>query len=149
MLENLWRTIIVFRLARFRVVLCMMSERRTKMVAVVEDDESYRVALQRLLRSAGFSVLAFASAEDFLNSGQQRETGCLIADIRMSGMSVLHLQARLNSEQCPIPTIFITAHGEEKMRLQAMRGGAVKFLAKPFDGAILIEAVRVALDSGI
>jgi len=119
------------------------------MVAVVEDDESYRAALQRLLKSAGLSVLAFASAEDFLNSGQQRETGCLIADIRMPGMSGLDLQARLNAEQCPIPTIFITAHGEEKMRLQAMRGGAVKFLAKPFDGAILLEAVRVALDSGI
>src|SRR5580693_1552386 len=124
----------------------MMSERRTKMVAVVEDDESYRVALQRLLRSAGFSVLAFASAEDFLNSGQQRETGCLIADIRMSGMSGLDLQARLNTEQCAIPTIFITAHGDEKMRLQAMRGGAVTFLAKPFDGAILLESVRVALE---
>ena len=119
------------------------------MVAVVEDDESYRVALQRLLRSAGFSVLAFASVEDFLNSGQQRETGCLIADIRMSGMSGLDLQARLNTEQCAIPIIFITAHGEEKMRLQAMRGGAVKFMAKPFDGATLLEAVRVALDSGI
>jgi FixJ family two-component response regulator len=119
------------------------------MVAVVEDDESYRGALQRLLKSAGLSVLAFASAEDFLNSGQQRETGCLIADIRMPGMSGLDLQARLNTEQCPIPTIFITAHGEEKMRLQAMRGGAVKFLAKPFDGAILLEAVRVALDNGI
>jgi FixJ family two-component response regulator len=127
----------------------MATERRPKMVAVVEDDESYRAALQRLLKSAGLSVLAFASAEDFLNSGQQRETGCLIADIRMPGMSGLDLQARLNTEQCPIPTIFITAHGEEKMRLQAMRGGAVKFLAKPFDGAILLEAVRVALDSGI
>jgi FixJ family two-component response regulator len=127
----------------------MANERRPKMVAVVEDDESYRAALQRLLKSAGLSVLAFSSAEDFLNSGQQRETGCLIADIRMSGMSGLDLQARLNTEQCPIPTIFITAHGEEKMRLQAMRGGAVKFLAKPFDGAILLEAVRVALDSGI
>ena len=119
------------------------------MVAVVEDDESYRAALQRLLKSAGLSVLAFASAEDFLNSGQQRETGCLIADIRMPGMSGLDLQAKLNADHCPIPIIFITAHGDEQMRLQAMRGGAVKFLAKPFDGAILLEAVRVALDSGI
>jgi FixJ family two-component response regulator len=127
----------------------MANERRAKMVAVVEDDESYRVALQRLLKSAGLSVLAFASAEDFLNSGQRHETGCLIADIRMPGMSGLDLQARLNSEQCPIPTIFITAHGDEKMRMQAMRGGAVKFLAEPFDGAILIEAARVALEGGI
>src|SRR5579864_8729664 len=117
----------------------MASERKGKMVAVIEDDESYRVAVQRLLKSAGFSVQSFASAEDFLNSGQQRETGCLIADIRMPGMSGLDLQARLNAEQCPIPIIFITAHGDEQMRLQAMRGGAVKFLAKPFDGAILLE----------
>ena len=127
----------------------MANERRAKMVAVVEDDASYRVALQRLLKSAGFSVQLFESAEDFLNSSQQHETGCLIADIRMPGMSGLDLQARLNTEHCPIPTIFITAHGDEKMRLQAMRGGAVKFLAKPFDGAILLEAVRVALDSEI
>ena len=74
------------------------------------------------------------------------DLGCLIADIRMPGMSGLDLQARLNTEQCPIPTIFITAHGDEKMRLQAMRGGAVKFLAKPFDSAMLLESVRVAMD---
>ena len=123
----------------------MISKRRAKMVAVVEDDESYRVALQRLLKSAGLSVLAFASAEDFLDSGQQHETACLIADIRMPGMSGLDLQARLNTEQCAIPIIFITAHGDEQMRLQAMRGGAVKFLGKPFDCAILLESVRVAL----
>jgi len=116
------------------------------MVAIIEDDESYRVAVRRLLKSAGFSVQSFASAEDFLNSGEQGETGCLIADIRMPGMSGLDLQSKLNSDHCPIPTIFITAHGDEKMRLQAMRGGAVKFLAKPFDGEILIEAVRVALE---
>ena len=116
------------------------------MVAVVEDDKSYRIALQRLLKSAGLSVFSFASAEDFLNSGQQHDTGCLIADIRMPGMSGLDLQARLKTEQCPIPTIFISAHGDEKLRLQAMRGGAVKFLAKPFEAASLLEAVRVALD---
>lgn len=117
------------------------------MVAVIEDDESYRVAVQRLLKSAGFLVRSFGSAEAFLNSGQQRETGCLIADIRMPGMSGLELQAKLNSDQCPIPTIFMTAHGDEKMRLQAMRGGAVKFLTKPFDSEILLAAVRVALKS--
>jgi FixJ family two-component response regulator len=115
------------------------------MVAVVEDDESYRVAVQRLLKSAGFSVQSFASAEDFLSSGRQHEAGCLISDIRMPGMSGLDLQARLNTERCPIPTIFITAHGDEKLRLQAMRGGAVKFLAKPFDSEILLESVRAAL----
>jgi FixJ family two-component response regulator len=117
-----------------------------KMVAVVDDDEAFRAALQRLLKSAGFSVRSFASAEEFLDCGQQHETGCLIADIRMPGMSGLDLQAKLNAEHCPIPTIFITAHGDETLRLQAMRGGAVTFLAKPFEGAILLESVRVALE---
>ena len=125
----------------------MARELKEKMVAIIEDDESYRVAVQRLLKSAGLSVQSFDSAEAFLNSGQQRETGCLISDIRMPGMSGLELQSKLNSDHCPIPTIFITAHGDEKMRLQAMRGGAVKFFAKPFDGETLLEAVRVALTS--
>ncbi len=116
------------------------------MVAVIDDDEAFRAALQRLLKAAGFPVRSFASAEDFLKSGQQHETGCLITDIRMPGMSGLDLQAKLSAEHCPIPTIFITAHGDEKMRLQAMRGGAVKFLGKPFDSAMLLESVRVAID---
>jgi FixJ family two-component response regulator len=123
----------------------MAGERKEKMVAVVEDDESYRVAVRRLLKSAGLSVQSFASAEDFLSSGQQHETGCLITDIRMPGMSGLELQAKLNSDHCFIPTIFITAHGDEKMRLQAMRSGAVRFFVKPFDAETLLDAVRVAL----
>ena len=116
------------------------------MVAVIDDDEAFRAALQRLLKAAGFPVRSFASAEDFLKSGQQHETGCLVTDIRMPGMSGLDLQVKLSAEHCPIPTIFITAHGDEKMRLQAMRGGAVKFLGKPFDSAILLESVRAAMD---
>ena len=88
---------------------------------------------------------SFSSAEVFLNSGQQYETGCLIADIRMPGMSGLELQSKLNSDRCPIPTIFITAHGDEKIRMQAMRGGAVKFLTKPFESEALLESVRTAL----
>jgi len=116
------------------------------MIAVIEDDERYRVAVQRLLNSAGLLVRSFESAEAFLNSGQQYETGCLITDIRMPGMSGLELQTKLNTDHCSVPTIFITAHGDETMRLQAMRGGAVKFLTKPFDGETLLEAVRVALE---
>src|SRR6266446_2524967 len=118
---------------------------KTKMVAIVDDDDLMRSALQGLLKAVGLPAQAFASAEEFLNSGQQHQTGCLIADIRMPGMSGLELQSKLNSDRCPIPTIFITAHGDEKMRLQAMRGGAVKFLMKPFEGETLLEAVRVAL----
>jgi FixJ family two-component response regulator len=124
----------------------MESDKEPKLVAIIEDDQSYRLAVQRLLKSAGFSAQSFASAEDFLSSGHQHDTGCLIADIRMPGMSGLDLQSKLNLDHCPIPTIFITAHGDEKMRLQAMRAGAVKFLAKPFDGETLLEAVRVALE---
>src|SRR6201982_2164444 len=126
---------------------CMAGERKGKMVAVIEDDESYRVAVQRLLKSAGFSVQSFASVEGFLSAVQQHTTGCLISDIRMPGMSGLDLQAKLNADRCPIPTIFITAHGDEDMRLQAMRGGAVKFMVKPFDGAILLQSVRAALEA--
>jgi FixJ family two-component response regulator len=124
----------------------MAREKKKKMVAVVEDDDSYRVAVQRLLKSAGFSVQSFATAEDFLRSGRQHETGCLITDIRMPGMSGLDLQAKLHADHCLIPTIFITAHGDEDMRLQAMRGGAVKFMVKPFDCEILLESVRAALE---
>ena len=116
------------------------------MVAVVDDDEAFRAALQRLLKSAGVAVRSFASAEEFLDCDQYHETGCLIADIRMPGMSGLDLQAKLNAEHCPIPIIFITAHGDETLRLQAVRGGAVKVLAKPFDSAILLESVRLALE---
>jgi FixJ family two-component response regulator len=78
---------------------------------------------------------------------QQHDTACLITDIRMSGMSGLELQARLNAERIRIPTIFITAHGDARMRLQALRAGAVEFLAKPFDNDALLESVRAALDS--
>lgn len=125
----------------------MTGHTEEKVVAVIEDDDSYRAAVQRLLNSAGLSVVSFDSAEAFLNSGRQHDARCLITDIRMPGMSGLELQSKLNSDSCSIPTIFITAHGDEKLRLQAMRGGAVKFLVKPFDAETLLEAVRVALDS--
>jgi FixJ family two-component response regulator len=106
-----------------------------------------RSALQGLLKAVGMPAQAFASAEEFLRSGQQHQAGCLIADIRMPGMSGLELQAQLNAENCRIPIIFITAHGDEKMRMQALRAGAVEFMAKPFDDEALLESVRAALES--
>jgi FixJ family two-component response regulator len=124
----------------------MRSHRESKVVAIVDDDDSVRGTLQQLLRSAGFASRAFESAEEFLGSGHQQEAACLITDIRMSGMSGLELQARLNAECCRIPTIFITAHGDEEMRFRALRAGAVEFLPKPFDDEVLIESVRAALD---
>jgi FixJ family two-component response regulator len=117
----------------------------SSLVAIVDDDDLIRSALQGLLKAVGLPARAFASAEEFLTSGQQHQAACLIADIRMSGMSGLELQAKLNAENCKIPTIFITAHGDARMRMQALRAGAVEFLAKPFDNQALLESVRAAL----
>jgi FixJ family two-component response regulator len=125
----------------------MSMQSRTDLVAIVDDDDLMRGALQGMLKSVGLPSQAFASAEDFLTSGQQHQTACLIADIRMPGMSGLELQAKLNADHCRIPTIFITAHGDEKMRMQALRAGAVEFLAKPFDDEALLDSVRGALES--
>jgi FixJ family two-component response regulator len=125
----------------------MITEHKTKLIAIVDDDDSIRSAVQGLLKAVGLAARAFASAEEFLKSGQQHQTACLIADIRMSGMSGLELQAHLNAERCRIPTIFITAHGDAKMRIQALREGAVEFLAKPFEDEALLDSVRAALES--
>jgi len=123
------------------------SKEKPKVVTIVDDDESVRSAVQGLMKEAGFSALAFASAEEFLNSGEQQRTSCLIADIRMPGMSGLELQSKLNAERFRIPIIFITALGDEKMRMQALRAGAVEFLTKPFDDEVLLDTVRAALES--
>src|SRR5882762_7228806 len=120
---------------------------KTNLVAIVDDDDLMRSALQGLLKAVGLPARAYASAEEFLKSGQQNQTACLIADIRMPGMSGLELQATLNATQCRIPTIFITAHGDARMRMQALRAGAVEFLAKPFDNQALLDSVRAALES--
>jgi FixJ family two-component response regulator len=120
---------------------------KAKIVAIVDDDDLMRSALQGLLKAAGLLARTFASAEEFLMSGYQYDTACLITDIRMPGMSGLELQAQLNADHCRIPTIFITAHGDEKMRMQAMRAGATEFLAKPFDDEALLESVRAAMES--
>jgi FixJ family two-component response regulator len=115
------------------------------LVAIVEDDDSMRDALSGFLKSVGLHAAAFSCAEDFLESRRQYQTACLIADIRMPGISGLELQVRLNAEDCSIPTIFITAHGDEELRLQALRAGAVEFLTKPFDEKVLLECVWAAL----
>src|SRR5246127_5502586 len=125
----------------------MANQGKTKLVAIVDDDDLIRCALQGMLKSVGLPSQTFASAEEFLSSGQQHETACLIADLRMPGMSGLELQAELNDQQRRIPTIFITAHGDEKMRMRALNAGAVEFLAKPFDHEALLESVRAALES--
>ena len=118
----------------------------SRLVAIVDDDESVQRALQDLIESDGLFALCFSSAEQFLGSEARGKAACLIADIRMPGMSGLELQAKLKAERCRIPVIFITAHGDAGIRIHAMRQGAVEFLSKPFDGAVLLEIVHTALE---
>lgn len=116
------------------------------LISIVDDDESVRESLQGLLRSVGFAVRAFASAEEFLNSGHFRDTACVIVDVRMPGMSGLELQGKLTAIGCEIPVIFITAHAEDtEARQQAMGGGAVDYLLKPLTEDAILNAVEVAL----
>ena len=117
------------------------------MVVIVDDDELIRGSLGGLMKEAGLPALTFASAEEFLTSGEEKRTACLITDIRMPGMSGLELQAKLNETHQRIPIIFITAQGDEKLRLQALRAGAVEFLTKPFDDDALLDSVRAALET--
>jgi FixJ family two-component response regulator len=126
--------------------LRLMSIRHNSgLVAIVDDDESLQSALQDLIESDGLSTLCFGSAERFLDSDTRHKAACLIADIRMPGMSGLELQAKLKTERCRIPIIFITAHGDAETRILAMRDGAVEFLIKPFDDAVLLEIVHASL----
>jgi FixJ family two-component response regulator len=125
----------------------MTIHRNSSFVAIIDDDDLMRGALQGLLKEAGFTARAFGSAEEFLSSDEHQHAACLIADIRMPGMSGLDLQARLNAREIRIPTIFITAHGDARMRMQALRAGAVEFLTKPFDDEVLVDSVRAAMQS--
>jgi FixJ family two-component response regulator len=118
----------------------------SKMIAIIDDDESMQDSLQDLIESTGLVARCFGSAEEFLESDLHTRAACLIVDIRMPKMSGLELQTRLKDEECDIPMIFITAYGNARMRIQAMREGAVEFLAKPFDHQSLLQTVRAALD---
>ena len=124
----------------------MSSKQNPKLIAIVDDDESVQSALQDLLEADGLSARSFGSAEEFIESGLQHKAGCLILDIRMPGMSGPELQARLKTDRLNIPIIFITAHGDTRIRMQAMREGATEFLTKPFDDQVLLNLVRAALN---
>jgi FixJ family two-component response regulator len=124
----------------------MPVEQTPKLIAIIDDDEAMQDSLRDLMEAAGLVANCFASAEEFLASELRAQAACLIVDIRMPKMSGLQLQAKLNEEGCNIPIIFITAHGDARMRIRAMREGAVEFLAKPFDHHLLLKRVRAALD---
>jgi FixJ family two-component response regulator len=115
------------------------------LILVVDDDESVREALCGFLRSTGFAVNAFASGEEFLTSNQLRSANCLVLDVRMPGISGIELQRQLVADHCEIPVIFITAHGDEGIRTQALSGGAGAILIKPFSEDALLNAIESAL----
>jgi len=124
----------------------MPSEQPSKLIAIIDDDEAMQDSLRDLMEAAGLVARSFGCAEDFLKSDLHRKAACLIVDVRMPKMSGLELQAKLKEEECNVPIIFITAHGDARMRIQAMRRGAVEFLAKPFDHQLLLKRVRSALN---
>jgi len=117
-------------------------------IAVVDDDESVREALMGLLRSAGFGAETYASAAEFLRSGGLEETECIILDVRMPGIGGVELRRYLELAGHDIPVIFITAHGDDSTRAQALGANVVAFLTKPFDDEALLEAIERALGPG-
>ncbi|SRR5260221_8154275 len=123
----------------------MALEQHSSFVAILDDDEAIRDALLDLVESERLPALCFKSAEEFLDSTAGREASCLIADIRMPGMSGLELQATLRCESCLVPIIFITGLGDIPMAVRAMREGAIDFLTKPVDDAVLLKSVERAL----
>ena len=125
----------------------MSIRQNSRLIAIVDDNELVRRALRDLFESEDLSTLCFGSAEQFLNSGAQYTAACLIADIRMPGISGLELQAKLKTERCPIPIILITAHEDAGMRAFALRNGAVELLTKPWDDAGLLKIVHAVLEA--
>jgi len=119
------------------------------LISVVDDDDSVRESLESLLRSVGFAVKTFASAEEFLNSGHHlRDTDCLILDVRMPEMNGIELHRHLIANHYEIPVIFVTAHGsDEEVRSEALKNGAVDYLDKPLSEDALLKAVDTALSS--
>jgi len=123
-----------------------MGERDRAVVSVVDDDASLRRSVRNLLRSVGFRVETFASAEEFLRSAERENTGCLVLDLRMTGMSGLDLLRHLAAERSRVAVVVLTALGDEETRHRSLQAGAVAFLKKPFHGDALCDAVRAALD---
>lgn len=114
-------------------------------IAVVDDDQSVREALENLISSVGYEVDLFESAEDFLESAEMNNTACLVLDLRMPGMSGLELQHKLRDEGRNTPVIIVTAHGQDTARKEALAAGAVAFLNKPFQEDVLLGAINSAI----
>ena len=118
----------------------------TPLVVVVDDDDAVRTGLSSLLRSVGFRVSGFGSAQDFLTSDTAQQANCLILDIRLPRISGLEFQSQLAAAGINTPIIFVTGHGDIPMTVRAMKAGAVDFLAKPFRDQDLLDAVAAAIE---
>jgi FixJ family two-component response regulator len=118
---------------------------KSHQIAIIDDDEQVREAISRLMRSVGFAAETFSSAIEFLRSSQVSRTACLIADINMPKMSGFDLYFRLLELENSIPTILITAYPAESDRSRALDAGVIRYLAKPFDDAELLDGVRICL----
>jgi FixJ family two-component response regulator len=127
----------------------MKIEHTPSLLAILDDEKSVLCALQDLIESEGMSTLCFGSAEQFLSSGASNKVACLIADIRMPGMSGIELQATLRADGCRTPIIFITGHGDIPLAVNAMKEGASDFLTKPVDGTSLLNSVERALQQNL
>ena len=115
-------------------------------VFIVDDDESVRRSLSRLIRSVGLDVEAYPSAQAFLHCDQPDSACCLVLDVRMPGLSGLDLQEELNRRGCDLPVIFITGHGDVPISVRAMKAGAVDFLQKPFSDQELLDVIHPAIE---
>ena len=116
------------------------------LIAIVDDDPSVREGLESLIRSAGWRVEKFASAQEFLARSGAEAPCCLILDLQMPGLSGLDLQKRMAEVELEIPIVFLTGHGNIPASVQAMKAGAVEFLTKPIDEEELLQAIREALE---
>jgi FixJ family two-component response regulator len=121
-----------------------MTEARSTVI-VVDDDPSIRAALESLLRSVGLEVQAFSSVPEFLKSERPDVPTCLVLDVRLPGRSGLDFQRELAASDIRLPIIFITGHGDIPMSVQAMKGGALEFLTKPFRDQDLLDAIHLGL----
>jgi FixJ family two-component response regulator len=114
-------------------------------IAIVDDDEPLREALGSVMKAAGFATNTFGTAEEFLDSGNRRDTACLILDVRLPGMSGIELQKRLTEANSQVPIIFVTAHGDASLRDLVMKSGAFGFLNKPVRSDALLREIHSAL----
>jgi len=122
-----------------------MDEHDTRVVSIVDDDASLRRSVRNLLTSVGFRVETFASADAFLQSSHRQNTGCMVLDLRMPDMDGLELLRHLIATGMPIPTVILTAHGDDEGRRRTLEAGAIAFLTKPFHAGVLLDAVKGAM----